>query len=168
MFRKRCLIGYEIIWDLNCNTKIRQGEKMKKQIIFVLIITVIAALFYILFFNFNKIYKERWNIYIPNTINIRSTTYGNKISINILKYNKKNILKILDKNNFKEINKDVYKIYDYIQKEELNKYIDLEDKLKYYDYYLFKTNDNGSIKYDLLLLSTKNHQILSINNCNYI
>lgn len=140
---------------------------MKKNILFLVIVFFIFSFLYYNFFNFEKKYSEMWNIYIPNTSKFRNTTYGNIVSLNFMKYSDKTIKKILDRNEFKKIDDNVFEIYNYIAEDTLEKYFDLKDNIKHYDYYYLLVKDNDTVKYDLLLLSSKNARILSINNCNY-
>lgn len=136
---------------------------MKKHIIIILVLTLICSIICYLFFNTSKIYKENWNIYISNPHKTYTKVYQNNLSTSIMTFNKKAINNILNKNNFKEINEDIFEIYEYISEEKLKAFI--KENISKYNYYLLLKKED---KFDLLLLNDKNKEILSVNNCMYL
>lgn len=139
---------------------------LKQNILVVLILTAVFSFIFYYGFNSKKSYKDYWNIYMPSSTSISAINYGNNLNVISMRYSKRQIKKVLKNTNFKQIDNEIYDIYNYFKEEDLKQYIDLKNLISNYNYYLLLTEENTT-NFDLLLLNTESYEILSINNCRY-
>lgn len=140
---------------------------LKQNILVVLILTTVFSFIFYYGFNSKKSYKDYWNIYMPSSTSISTINYASNLNIISMKYSRRQIKKLLKNTNFKQIDNEIYDIYNYFKEEDLKQYIDLKNLISNYNYYLLLAEEENTANFDLLLLNTESCEVLSINNCRY-
>lgn len=153
----------------------------KIAIIFLLIIIIIFG--YLHFNDIKIMYKENWNINIPNPKKkmkiIDNVGAGDILSFYIMKYSDKDINYIKNISIFKQIDENIYDKYNLIEKN-YTKFFDSKTLKRFKDNFNFeqlahennyyalleKSRDGREYIFELMIIDVQSNQVYSLM-CNY-